>query len=104
MLPFDKIPAERKAIGNLADPLDEELGLLNVNLAVWIARDDSKPDASVTRAGNQVLDSIDAMLSQLHQLRAWMVAEYREHQDIGDARTGALLADLGRRRQREGEE
>ena len=69
MLPYDKIPAERKAIGNLADPLDDELGLLNVNLAVWIARDDSKADASVTRAGNQVLDSIDAMLSQLHQLR-----------------------------------
>ena len=104
MLPFDKIPAERKAIGNLADPLDDELGLLNVNLAVWIARDDSKADASVTRAGNQVLDSIDAMLRQLHQLRARMVAEYREHQDIADARADALLAELDRLRQQEGEE
>ena len=101
MLPFDKIPAERKAIGDLADPLDDELGLLNVNLAVWIARDDSKADASVTRAGNQVLD---AMLRQLHQLRARMVAENREYQAIGDARADALLAELGRRRQQEGEE
>ena len=103
MLPYDKIPAERKAIGNLADPLDDELGLLNVNLAVWIARDDNKADASVTRASNQVLDSIDAMLSQLHQLRARMVAERREDQDIA-ARADALLAELGRRRQQEGEE
>ena len=104
MLPYDKIPAERKAIGNLADPLDDELGLLNVNLAVWIARDGSKADASVTRAGNQVLDSIDAMLRQLHQLRGRMVAEYREDQDTAAARADALLAELGRRRQQAGEE
>ena len=104
MLPYDQIPRERLAIGDLATPLDEELGVLNVNLAMWMARDDSKADASVTRAGNQVMDSIDAMLRQLHQLRARMVAECREHQDIGDARTDALLADLGRRRQQEGEE
>jgi hypothetical protein len=26
MLPFDKVPAERKAIGDLADPLDDEDG------------------------------------------------------------------------------
>ena len=96
MLPFDKIPAERKAIGNLADPLEEELGVLNVNLAVWMARDDSKADASVVRAGNQVLDSIDAMLRQLHQLRARMVAEYREDQDIAAVRADELL---GRARQ-----
>ena len=104
MLPYDQIPRERLAIGDLATPLDEELGVLNVIQAMWMARDDSKADASVTRAGNQVMDSIDAMLRQLHQLRARTVAEYREHQDIGDARTDALLADLGRRRQQEGEE
>lgn len=104
MLPFDKIPAERKAIGDLAHPLDDQLGLLNVNLAVWIARDDSKADASVTRAGSQVMDSIDAMLRQLHQLRARMVAERREDQDIQDARADALLAELRLRPQQEGEQ
>ena len=92
MLPYDKIPAARKAIGNLADPLDDELGLLNVNLAVWIARDDSKADASVVRAGNQVIDSIDTMLRQLHQLRARMVDERRQDQDIAMARSAELLA------------
>ena len=102
MLPYDKIPAERKAIGNLADPLDDELGLLNVNLAVWMARDDSKADASVVRAGNQVLDSIDAMLRQLHQLRARMVAERREDQDIAAARADELLA-RARQRQEDGQ-
>src|SRR5260370_16775804 len=81
MLPYDQIPKERLAVGDLATPLDEELGLLNVNLAIWMARDDSKADASVTRAGNQVMDSIDAMLRQLHQLRARMVADRREDQD-----------------------
>lgn len=85
MLPWDQVPEERRAIGNLADPLDDELGLLNVSLAQWIARDDSKADAAVTRAGNQVLDSIDVMLRQLGQLRARMVSEYREHQDVAPA-------------------
>ena len=104
MLPYDQIPKERLAIGDLATPLGEELGLLDVNLAIWMARDDTKADASVTRAGNQVLDSIDAMLRQLHQLRARMVAERREDQDTAAARADALLAELGRRRQQEGEE
>jgi hypothetical protein len=91
MLPWDQVPEERRAIGNLADPLDDELGLLNVRLAVWIARDGSKADPSVTRAGNQVVDSIDAMLRQLRQLRARMVAE----QDIAAARADELLGVLG---------
>ena len=92
MLPWDQVPEERRAIGGFADPLDEELGLLNLNLAIWMARDDSKADASVVRAGNQVMDSIDAMLRQLHQLRARMVAERREDQDIAAVRVDALLA------------
>jgi len=99
MLPFDQIPPERKAIGELADPLDDELGLLNVNLAVWIARDDSNADAAATRAGNQVFDSISAMLRQLHQLHDRMTAEYREHQDINAARADELLERCRQRRQ-----
>jgi hypothetical protein len=93
MLPYDQIPEERRAVGYLADPLDDELGLMNVHLAVWIARDDSKADAYVVRAGNQVVDSIDRMLAQLHQLRARMVDERREDQDTAAARVDALLAD-----------
>ena len=91
MLPWDQVPPERRAIGDLATPLDDELGLMNVHLAVWMARDDSKADASVVRAGNQVMDSIDAMLRQLHQLRARMVTERREDQDAAAARADALL-------------
>jgi len=92
MRPYDQIPRERLAVGDLATPLDEELGLPNVHLAVWMAGDDSKADASATRAGNQVMDSIDAMLRQLHLVRARMVAERREDQDIAAARTDELLA------------
>jgi len=68
-----------------------------------MARDDSKADAAVTRAGNQVIDSIDAMLRQLHQLRARMTAEYREHQDISAARADALLDRLRQQRQEGGQ-
>ena len=91
MLPWDQVPEERRAIGGLADPLDEELGLLNLNLAIWMARDDSKADASVVRAGNQVMDSIDAMLRQLHLVCDRMADERREDQDIAAARADALL-------------
>ena len=91
-LPWDQVPPERREIGGLAGPLDDELGLLNVNLAIWMARDDSTAGASVTRAGNQVLDSIDTMLRQLHQLRARMVAEKRDDQDAAAARADELLA------------
>ncbi len=102
MLPYDQIPKERLAVGDLATPLGEELGLLNVSLAIWMARDDSKADASVVRAGNQVLDSVDAMLRQLHQLRARMVAERREDQDTAAARAGELLERCRQLRQGEG--
>jgi hypothetical protein len=66
-----------------------------------MARDDSKADASVTRAGNQVLDSIDTMLRQLHQLRARLVTEYRADQDIAAARADELLARARQLRQEE---
>jgi hypothetical protein len=94
MLPYDQISADRKIVGNLADPLEEELGVLNVNLAAWIGRDDSKADASVPRAGHQVITSIDVLMRQLHQLRARMVGEIREDQDIAVARSDALLQRL----------
>jgi hypothetical protein len=103
MLPYDQISAERLAIGDLATPLDGELGVLNVNLAVWMARDDSRADAAMTRAGNQVIESIDAMLRQLHQLRARMVAEYHEHEGISAARADALLDRLRQQRQEGGD-
>jgi hypothetical protein len=94
MLPWDQVPAGRRAIGDLAGPLDDELGLMNASLAIWMARDDSNADASVTRAGNQVIDSIDAMLRQLHMVRARMVAERREDQDLAMARSAELLRRL----------
>ena len=53
-------------------------------------------------AGNQVLDSIDTMLRQLHQLRARMVTEYRADQDIAAARADALLEQC-RQQHQEGE-
>jgi hypothetical protein len=93
-LPWDQVPAERREIGDIATPLHDQLGLMDVHLAVWMARDDSKADVSVVRSGNEVMECIDAMLAQLHRLRACMVTERREHQDAAAARADALLRDL----------
>ena len=91
MLPWDQVPRERRAIGDLATPLDDELGLMNVHLAVWMARDDSKADAGARQAANTAMDEIDAMLRELHQLRARLVGEIRAADDATAARVDELL-------------
>lgn len=88
--------AERHAIldyaGRLGD--DDHVGILGVALAQWAARDDSRAEPEVTRAGHAAVAEVDAMLRELNELRAWLVGEIPEHQDIGDARADALLARL----------
>lgn len=96
MLPWDQVPPERREIIDLAAPLADNLGLLNLGLAIWAARDDTKGDdgtaaSSPVRAGNQVMDSVDAMLARLYRVRARMVAERRVNEDVAMARSAALL-------------
>ena len=94
MLPYDQIPADHRTILDIAPQLGDEghAGMLNFALAVWAARDDSKPDGEARRAANTAMDEIDAMLRELHALRNQLIDETRASDDATDARADALLA------------
>jgi hypothetical protein len=68
---------------------------LAVWLAIWSARDDTRPDAHARRCANDAMDAIDAMLQDLHAVRARLVSEIRASDDASAARADKLL----RRRQ-----
>lgn len=91
-LPYDQIPAERRTIGDATGRLGDQLGALGVALAQWAARDDSKPEPEIRRAANTAMDSVDAMLAELHALRARLVGEIRESDRLAAERADALLA------------
>jgi hypothetical protein len=94
VLPYDQIPAERRAIldytGRLGD--DGHVGVLGVALAQWAARDDTRPEPEVRQAANTAMDAIDAMLAELYELRSRLVTEIRVSDDATAARVDALLA------------
>ena len=98
-LPYDQVPPERRTIGDSAR-LGEHNGVLGVALAQWMARDDSKPEPEIRQAANTAMDAIDAMIAELHQLRARLAGEIREAGDASAARADALLRGLRRRRRR----
>jgi hypothetical protein len=65
---------------------------LAVALAIWQARDDTKPDAHARSAANDAMDAIDGALDELHALRRSLVSEIRASDDATAARVDALLA------------
>ena len=95
-LPYDQIPPERRTIGGATGRLGEHTRVLDVALAQWMARDDSKAQPEVRWAANTAMDEIDAMLRELHALRARLISEIRASDDASAARADELL----RRRQR----
>jgi hypothetical protein len=90
-LPYDQIPPDRRTIGDFTSRLDEHNGVLGIALAQWMARDDTKAQPAIRQAANTAMDQVDAMLSELHALRARLVSEIRDSDDASDARVGALL-------------
>ena len=94
MLPYDEISPERRTIADSTGRLGDHLGVLGVALAQWMARDDTKADAGVVRAGHAAVVEVDAMLAELHQLRSRLIGEIRADQDAAAARADALLASL----------
>ena len=58
-------------------------------LAIWSAR--SEPDARARHCANHAMDTIDAALRELHELRARLVREIREADDASAARADELL-------------
>ena len=82
-----------------ASPYDAPLSALRnhfenlaVALAIWQARDDGKPDAHARRAGSTAIDAVDAMLRELHAIRAHLITEVRASDDATAIRADALLA------------
>jgi hypothetical protein len=94
VLPYDQIDPARLVIGDATGHLDGHLGVLGVALAQWMARDDTRPQPAVRQAANDAMGAIDAMLAELHQLRARLVAEIRASDDQAAARADQLLARL----------
>jgi hypothetical protein len=103
MLPYDQIPEDRRTILDVVGRLDEHNGFLSVSLAQWAARDDTKAHAEERRAANSAMDAIDAMLRELHAVRARLVSEMRIDDDAAMARADELLARCRERRQGEDE-
>jgi hypothetical protein len=71
--------------------LEDPAGALAVALAQWEARDDSKAQPGVRRAASKAMDAIDAMLRELHAMRARLIGEIRDADDATAARADALL-------------
>jgi hypothetical protein len=72
--------------------LAADAGMLAAVLTAWQARDDTRPQPEVRRAAGVAMDTIDAMLAGLHQLRAALAGEIRASDDAAAARADALLA------------
>ena len=101
MFPQDQIPEDRRAILDFTGRLGDEghNGVLAVALAQWAARDDSKPGPQAREAANTAMDAVDAMLRELHELRARLVSEIRASDDAAAARADQLLAQCSQLRQ-----
>jgi hypothetical protein len=82
-----------RAILGFVDRLDGHAAVLESALHWWAARDDAKPQPEARRAANTAMGEIDAMLAELHAVRARLVAEIRASDDASGARVDAMLAD-----------
>jgi hypothetical protein len=77
--PYD---APLSALRNRVDDLGAWLG-------IWDNR--SEPDAYARRCAADAMDAIDAMLRELHGVRARLVGEIRDSDDATAARADELL-------------
>lgn len=64
---------------------------ITADVDVWADR--KEPDSRARRYASAAVDAIDSALSELHAIRARLVAEIRTADDANAARADALLAD-----------
>jgi hypothetical protein len=95
VLTYDQIRRKRRTIADYASRLgdDGHNGVLGVALAQWMARDDTRAEPEVRQAASPAMAAIDAVLAELHELRARLVSEIRASDDAIAARADALLRD-----------
>jgi hypothetical protein len=84
--------------GECRPSITEHAAALDVALDAWAQRDDTRPQPEVRQAANTAMDSIDAMLRDLYDLRGRLVGEIRRSDDASMARTDELLAKYRARR------
>jgi hypothetical protein len=72
--------------------IGEHTATLAHALTLWSVRDDTKAEPEVRRAASTAVDMLDAMLAELHQLRARLVAEIRASDAAAAERADQLLA------------
>ena len=68
--------------------------ILGAALSLWEGRDDSRPQPEVRQAANRAMDTIDAMLGELHAIRSRLTSEIRASDDATATRQDAMLAEL----------
>jgi hypothetical protein len=96
LLSCDQVQQDRDVLVEAAGRLGDEYldRVLDIALARWARRDDTKAEPAVRRAANDAMDAIDATLRELHAMRARLLDEMRASDDATAARADALLAEL----------
>ncbi len=85
-------PGDRDYDGPLS-ALRNNVEDLAVALAIWEARDDTRPGAHARLAAN---NAVDARLQALHAIRARLITEVRASDDATAIRADKLLAGRAR--------
>jgi hypothetical protein len=91
-LSYHQIPEDRRTLGDFTGRIGEHNGVLGAALAQWTARDDTRGEPDVRRAASAAVGAIDAMLAELHALRARLLTEIRASDDAAAIRADKLLA------------
>lgn len=76
--------------------LQDHAATLSRALSTWARRDDSRAEPEVRQAANVAMETIDAMLAALHQMRRDLGVQMNISDDAAIARADALLAEGGR--------
>jgi hypothetical protein len=86
-----------RGLADATGRLGDQLGVLGVALAQWAARDDSRAHAAIRRAASTAIETADAMLAELHGLRADLIGQIRRSDDLAAERVDELLGRAPRK-------
>jgi hypothetical protein len=96
-----------KSLDGAASGLAEQAGLISFRVGAWQDFGYAEPpapgcaavpplgerSARAIEAGHEAVRDIDRLIARLHQVRAQLVSELRQDEDIRAARVDAMLAD-----------
>ena len=96
-----------ESLDDAAAGLEELAGLINFRVGAWQDFGYEQPpapgcatipplgerSANAIKAGHQAVKDVDRLIARLHQVRAQLVSELRQDEDMRAARVDAMLAD-----------